>query len=67
MTVATKKQKEIGSFSKEELSEKLKSAQSDLFKAQMQHTLGTLENTASLWKMRKNLARIKTYLSQKGA
>jgi ribosomal protein L29 len=65
--VATKKQKEIGTHSKAELAEKLKAAQAALFKAQMQHTLGTLESTASLWKMRKDVARIKTYLSQKGA
>jgi ribosomal protein L29 len=60
----TQKAKKIVNLSATELEAKVAGLESDLFKARMQGSVGQLANTASLWNLRKQLARVKTQLSR---
>lgn len=57
--MATKAFKEIQKLSKEELVTKSRELEAELFKARMKLLTGQLEDTSSLWRMRKDLARVK--------
>ena len=56
--------KQLKNLSKDELVTKVRELEAGLFQARMKKVTGQLENTASLWKMRKELARAKTLISQ---
>lgn len=61
--MSSKAQKKITGMAKPELNVRLAAAEAELFKARMNHATGQLGNTASLWSLRKEVARIKTALS----
>lgn len=65
--MSTKAFKEIKKLSKDELVTKARSLEADLFKARMKGVTGQLEDTSSVWRMRKDLARVKTLMSQTAA
>ena len=60
-----KEKKTVNSLSLEELKTKVSELQSSLFKLQMQKATGQLANTALIRLTRKELARVKTFQSQK--
>ena len=59
------KAKDIRALTTDEMLEKEKQYKEELFNLHIQKTTGQLENTARLSKVRKNIARIKTILSEK--
>ncbi|MCM0605283.1 MAG: 50S ribosomal protein L29 [Xanthomonadaceae bacterium] len=63
--MANKKMKELSALSIDELQVKVRENEKNWFDATMKKATGQLENTASLWKIRKEVARIKTLISQK--
>ncbi len=65
--MAKKKLEAIKSLTVKELNQKILDAQKSLFENKIKKTTGQLENTASLWKTRKDIARLKTFLTQKSA
>jgi len=65
MTVAIKRLKEMKNLSKDELSAKAREMEEGLFRAKMKRETGQLTDTASIWRMRKDLARVKTLLTAK--
>jgi large subunit ribosomal protein L29 len=62
--LATKQLKEIKNLTAAELATKVREIEKELFTARMKKVTGQLEDTASLWRMRKNLARAKTLHTQ---
>jgi large subunit ribosomal protein L29 len=62
--VATKRFKEIKNLSKDELAAKERQLQADLFQAKMKTVTGQLEDTSTVWKLRKDMARVKTLQTQ---
>jgi len=62
-----KKLEPMKNFSVKELDQKITENQKALFEGKIKLSTGQLENTASLWKMRKEIARLKTFLSQKSS
>jgi large subunit ribosomal protein L29 len=58
--MSTKRFKELKNLSKDELSTRLREAEQSLFQAKLQKATGQLGNTATLWGLRKDIARIKT-------
>jgi ribosomal protein L29 len=58
--MGTKAQKQIAGLGAPELAARLTAAEGELFKARMNQATGQLGNTATLWKLRKEIARIKT-------
>ena len=65
--MSTKSFKLLKNLTKDELTSKARTIEGDLFKARMQKVTGQLENVSSIWKMRKELARVKTLASQGNA
>ncbi len=65
--MAKKKLEAIKNFTAKELKQKLLDAQKALFEGRIKLATGQLENTAQLWKTRKEIARMKTFLTQKSA
>ena len=59
------KAKDIRALTTDEMLEKEKQYKEELFNLRFQQATGQLENTARLSKVRKNIARIKTILSEK--
>lgn len=59
------KSKELREMTIEELEAKEKELRESYFKARMKATLGQLENPSSLRQMRRDIARVKTFLRQK--
>jgi ribosomal protein L29 len=57
--VATKRIKEMRTLSKVELATRLREAEAELFQAKMQHKTGQLGDSAKLWRLRKDISRIK--------
>lgn len=55
-----KQMKEIGKLSLAEITTKVREVEAKIFEARMRQATGSLENTASVWLMRKELARMKT-------
>ena len=59
------KVKEIRELTTDQIIAKIKETKEELFNLRFQQATGQLENTARLSKVRKNIARIKTILSEK--
>ena len=57
------KQKEIKKLSKEDLEEKLKEFESSLKELKMKHSISPLENPLEIKKIRRIIARLKTFES----
>lgn len=62
-----KKTNELSSLSIDELKNKSKEFNDQLFKLKLQLATGQLANTATLKIVRKDLARVNTYITQKSA
>jgi large subunit ribosomal protein L29 len=60
------KPQELRELSAGELATKEKELADQLFKLRFQHTLGQLDNPAKLRNIRREIARIKTLLEEKG-
>ncbi|MBI3534023.1 MAG: 50S ribosomal protein L29 [Deltaproteobacteria bacterium] len=56
---------ELKNLTKEELDTKLRELEKELFQAKMKRASGQLENWSSIWRMRKDLARMKMLDMQK--
>ena len=63
--MAKKKLESLKSLTVKELDQKLADNQKALFESKIKLSTGQLENTASIWKIRKEIARLKTFLTQK--
>lgn len=59
------KAKDIRALTTDQMLEKEKQYKEELFNLRFQQATGQLENTARLRQIRKNIARIKTILSEK--
>ena len=59
------KSTEIRELSKEELVNKELELKDQLFKLRFQHTLGQLENSVKMKNVKRDIARIKTILTEK--
>ena len=57
----------LKNLSVKELDQKITENQKALFESKIKLSTGQLENTASIWKIRKDIARLKTFLSQKSS
>ena len=57
--------KELAGKSAEELKNELVSAKKELFNLRFQNATNQLDNTARITEVRKNIARIKTVMTQK--
>jgi ribosomal protein L29 len=57
--VSNKRIRELRNLSKDELAAKLRESESAFFQAKLQRATGQLGDSASLWRLRKELARIK--------
>jgi large subunit ribosomal protein L29 len=62
--MATKKNKDLKNLSKDELVAKIREAQANLFETRMKQKTGQLEEINTPWKIRKEIARMKTLLTQ---
>lgn len=56
--------KDIRSLSREEISGKLNDLQEEYFNLRCQHGVGQLEKTSVLSKIRKDIARVKTVITE---
>lgn len=61
------KTSEIRDLGLAELKQKDEAMQEELFRLRIRHTTGQLESSASLGKLKKDIARIKTVLNEKEA
>jgi large subunit ribosomal protein L29 len=64
--MAKKKIDTLKSLSSKELIQRVSETEKDLFQMRIKHATGQLEKTSMLWRSRKELARMKTFLTQKG-
>ena len=62
--MSKKRFKELSNLSGAELSVKIRELEAELFQSKMKKVTGQLANTASLWKVRKDIARIKLIQGQ---
>ena len=62
--MATKRFKELKNLSKDELATRARELEKDIFQARMQRATGQLADTAKVWRLRKDLARVKTLETQ---
>ena len=65
--MAKKKLESMKNMSEKELIQKVTESQKSLFESKIKLATGQLENTAMIWKARKEIARLKTFLTQKSA
>jgi ribosomal protein L29 len=65
--VSTKQFKELKNLAKDELVSKLKETERQLFDVRMKKATGQLTDTASIWRLRKSLARMKMLQAQSGS
>lgn len=63
--MSSKRFMELKNLTKEELDTKLRELEKELFQAKMKRASGQLENWSSIWRMRKDLARMKMLDMQK--
>ncbi len=63
--MARKKLEQLKNLSVKELTQKVLETQKSLFESKIKQSTGQLESTAVLWKARKDIARMKTFLTQK--
>ena len=59
------KAREIRELSVAELSQKIRETRDELFNAKIKHATGQLEDTAKLGRLRREVARMNTVLSEK--
>jgi ribosomal protein L29 len=64
--MAKKKLESMKNMSVKELGQKLTENQKALFESKIKLSTGQLENTASIWKTRKEIARFKNFSFSKG-
>jgi large subunit ribosomal protein L29 len=62
--VSTKRFKELKSLSNDELATKIRESEAQLFQVRMKKETGQLEDTASIWRLRKDMARMKMLHAQ---
>lgn len=60
------KAKDIRDLASKDLNTKVVELKKELYHLRFQHAVGQLENTAQLKRIRKNIARIKTVLTERG-
>lgn len=65
--MATKRLKELKNLSKNELVTKVRESEAQLFEIRMKKVTGQLEDTSSIWRLRKDIARMKTLQSQQSS
>lgn len=65
--MAKEKKNNMSSLSLNELREKMKEANVELFKLRIQHATGQLSNTSLLSATRKQIARLKTFETMKSS
>lgn len=58
--MATKRFNELKNLSTDELKTRVRETEAQLFDAKMKKTTGQLADTAMLWRLRKDVARLKT-------
>ena len=63
--MSTKQFKELKNLSSDELATRLKETQRQLFDVRMKKATGQLTDTASVWRLRKGIARMKMLSGQK--
>jgi|LakMenEpi03Aug12_release.lakeMendotaPanAssembly.Ray.scaffolds.fasta_scaffold5599365_1 large subunit ribosomal protein L29 len=63
--MAKKKLEALKNLSVKEMNQKILDGRKAMFEAKIKLATGQLENTALLWKTRKEIARVKTFLTQK--
>ena len=61
--MATKRFKELKNLSKDELVTKVREVEAEMFQVKMKKMTGQLTDTATLWRLRKDIARMKTLQS----
>lgn len=57
--MATKRFKELKGLSSDELATRIRESEAQLFEVRMKKATGQLEDTAKIWRLRKDLARMK--------
>lgn len=62
--MATKRFKELKELSNTELETKMREFQAELFDVRMKKAVGQLKDTAKIWRLRKDLARLKMLQAQ---
>jgi large subunit ribosomal protein L29 len=65
--VAKKKLEGLKNLSVKEMNQKILDNRKALFESKIKLASGQLENTATIWKLRKEIARVKTFMTQKAA
>ena len=65
--MSNKRIKEMKNLSADELTSKLRTTESELFQVKIKQATGQLNDTAQLWRLRKETARIKTLQTQAAA
>jgi large subunit ribosomal protein L29 len=61
--VSSKRFKELKNLSKDELTTKVREIESELFQAKMKKTTGQLADSSMIWRLRKDVARLKTLMT----
>lgn len=62
--MANKRMKDLKNLSKDELTAKVRESEATLFETWMKKKTGQLEDANTPWKIRKDIARMKTLLTQ---
>jgi large subunit ribosomal protein L29 len=65
--VSSKRFKELKNLSKDELTTKVRETEANLFQAKMKKTTGQLADSAMIWRLRKDVARLKTLMTAEKA
>ncbi len=58
---------ELRDLAPDELEQKEQELREELFNLKIQHTTGQLDNTARLWQVKKDIARVQTLHKEKAA
>ena len=64
--MAQKKMEPLKNLSQKEMAQKILDGQKVLFENKIKLATGQLADTSLIWKSRKEIARLKTFLTQKG-
>ena len=65
--MSSKRFKELKNLSKDELTTKVRETEANLFQAKMKKTTGQLADSAMIWRLRKDVARLKTLMTAEKA
>ena len=63
--MSNKKNESLKNLSPKEMTQKITEGQKFLFESKIKLATGQLENTSLIWKTKKEIARLKTFLAQK--